>query len=83
MCCLLALDSVTSTSQWIRQPKPRDDVHVHVHVHDDAEEAASASRGGQCIVIECAGAGGEGGRLFKAAKTMRSMVGETGRATPA
>jgi len=58
VCCLLALDSVTSTSQWIRQPKPRDDVHVHVHVHDDAEGAASASRGGQCIVIECAGGRG-------------------------
>jgi hypothetical protein len=23
MCCLLVIDSVTSTSQWIRQPKPR------------------------------------------------------------
>ena len=23
MCCLLVLDSVTSTPQWIRQPKPR------------------------------------------------------------
>jgi hypothetical protein len=23
-CCLLVLDSVTSTPQWIRQPKPRD-----------------------------------------------------------
>ena len=27
MCCLLVLNSVTSTSQWIRQPKPRDVVH--------------------------------------------------------
>jgi hypothetical protein len=27
VCCLLVLDSVTSTPQWIRQPKPRDDVH--------------------------------------------------------
>jgi hypothetical protein len=26
-CCLLVLDSVTSSPQWIRQPKPRDDVH--------------------------------------------------------
>jgi hypothetical protein len=26
-CCLLVLDSVTSTPQWIRQPKPRDVVH--------------------------------------------------------
>jgi hypothetical protein len=26
-CCLLVLDSVTSTPQWIRQPKPRDCVH--------------------------------------------------------
>jgi hypothetical protein len=25
--CLLVLDSVTSTPQWILQPKPRDDVH--------------------------------------------------------
>jgi hypothetical protein len=24
LCCLLVLDSVTSTPQWIRQPKPRD-----------------------------------------------------------
>ena len=24
MCCLLVLNSVTSTPQWIRQPKPRD-----------------------------------------------------------
>jgi hypothetical protein len=23
MCCLLVLDSVTSTPQWIRQPRPR------------------------------------------------------------
>jgi hypothetical protein len=27
-CCLLVLDSVTSTPQWIRQPKPRDVVCV-------------------------------------------------------
>ena len=27
VCCLLVLDSVTSTPQWIRQPKPRDVVH--------------------------------------------------------
>ena len=27
MCCLLVLDSVTSTPQWIRQPKPRGGVH--------------------------------------------------------
>ena len=27
MCCLLLLDSVTSTPQWIRQPKPRDVVY--------------------------------------------------------
>ena len=26
VCCLLVLDSVTSTPQWIRQPKPRDGV---------------------------------------------------------
>jgi hypothetical protein len=26
-CCLLVLDSVTSTPMWIRQPKPRDVVH--------------------------------------------------------
>jgi hypothetical protein len=26
-CCLLVLNSVTSTPQWIRQPKPRDVVH--------------------------------------------------------
>ena len=26
-CCLLVLDSVTSSPQWIRQPKPRDVVH--------------------------------------------------------
>jgi len=26
-CCLKVLDSVTSTPQWIRQPKPRDCVH--------------------------------------------------------
>jgi hypothetical protein len=25
VCCLLVLDSVTSTPQWIRQPKPRDE----------------------------------------------------------
>jgi hypothetical protein len=31
--CLLVLDSVTTTPQWIRQPKPRDDVHdVYVFV---------------------------------------------------
>ena len=29
MCCLLVLDSVTSTPQWIRQPRPR------VYLHDD------------------------------------------------
>jgi hypothetical protein len=23
LCCLLVLDSVTSTPQWIRQPRPR------------------------------------------------------------
>ena len=27
VCCLLALNSVTSTPQWIRQPKPRDGVY--------------------------------------------------------
>jgi hypothetical protein len=27
VCCLLVLDSVTSTPQWLRQPKPRDVVH--------------------------------------------------------
>ena len=27
MCCLLVLNSVTSTPQWICQPKPRDVVH--------------------------------------------------------
>ena len=27
VCCLLVLDSVTSTPQWIRQPKPRDVMH--------------------------------------------------------
>jgi hypothetical protein len=27
VCCLLVLDSVTSTPQWIRQPKPCDVVH--------------------------------------------------------
>jgi hypothetical protein len=27
VCCLLVLDSVTSTQQWIRQQKPRDFVH--------------------------------------------------------
>jgi hypothetical protein len=27
VCCLLVLDSVTSTHQWIRQPKPSDVVH--------------------------------------------------------
>jgi hypothetical protein len=27
VCCLLVLDSVTSTLQWIRRPKPRDGVH--------------------------------------------------------
>jgi hypothetical protein len=27
VCCLLVLDSVTSTPQWIRQPKPRNVVH--------------------------------------------------------
>jgi hypothetical protein len=26
VCCLLVLDSVTSTPQWIRQPKLRDDI---------------------------------------------------------
>ena len=26
-CCLLVLNSVTSTPQWIRQPEPRDVVH--------------------------------------------------------
>jgi hypothetical protein len=30
-CCLLVLDSVTSTPQWIRQPKPRD-VSVPAHL---------------------------------------------------
>ena len=33
VCSLLVLDSVTSTTQWIRQLKPRDDVHdVYVFV---------------------------------------------------
>jgi hypothetical protein len=27
VCCLLVLDSVTSTPQWIRQPKPRGCLH--------------------------------------------------------
>ena len=27
LCCLLVLDSVTFTPQWIRQPKPFDVVH--------------------------------------------------------
>jgi len=27
VCCLLVLDSVTSTPQWIRQPEPRDVLH--------------------------------------------------------
>ena len=27
VCCLLVLDSVASTPQWIRQQKPRDVVH--------------------------------------------------------
>ena len=27
MCCLLVLNSVTSTLQWIRKPRPRDGVH--------------------------------------------------------
>ena len=27
VCCLLVLNSVTSTPQWICQPKPRDVVH--------------------------------------------------------
>jgi hypothetical protein len=27
VCCLLVLNSVTSTPQWIRQPKPRDVVY--------------------------------------------------------
>jgi hypothetical protein len=31
VCCLLVLDSVTSTPQWIRQQKPRDgSVHVEL-----------------------------------------------------
>jgi hypothetical protein len=30
VCCLLVLDTVTSTSQWIRQPKPRGCVFVFV-----------------------------------------------------
>jgi hypothetical protein len=33
VCCLLVLDSVTSTPQWIRQPGPRGCVHdVYVFV---------------------------------------------------
>ena len=32
VCCLLVLDSVTSTPQWIRQPKPRDVHDVYVFV---------------------------------------------------
>ena len=32
VCCLLALNSVTSTPQWIRQPKPRDDTLVPLAV---------------------------------------------------
>ncbi len=30
MCCLLVLDSVTSTPRWIRQPKPHDTRLDHV-----------------------------------------------------
>ena len=30
VCCLLVLDTVTSTPQWIRQPKPRGCVFVFV-----------------------------------------------------
>jgi hypothetical protein len=46
VCCLLVLDSVTSTPQWIRQPKPRGVVHKvcmcnrscrNKHTHTDAQ----------------------------------------------
>ena len=30
VCCLLVIDSVTSTPQWMRQPEPRDVHHVCV-----------------------------------------------------
>jgi hypothetical protein len=30
VCCLLVLDSVTSTPQWIRQPKPRESERIGV-----------------------------------------------------
>jgi len=38
MCCLLVLDSVTSTPQWIRQPKPRDVFSVHLCEREGGRE---------------------------------------------
>ena len=35
-CCLLLLNSVTSTLQWIRQPKPRDDPRIGTPVSPTA-----------------------------------------------
>jgi hypothetical protein len=34
-CCLLVLNSVASTPPWIRQPKPRDDVHGWLFLFSD------------------------------------------------
>ena len=45
VCCLLVLDSVTSTPQWIRQPKPCDVVHnVCVFVRECVLGSARASQ---------------------------------------
>ena len=40
VCCLLVLDSITSTPQWMRHPKSRDvvyDVCVYVYTHTNKD----------------------------------------------
>ena len=58
--CLLVLNSVTSTPQWIRQPKPRDQKKHHDTIRDmmaaSSHVFSSISRGGTQRAY--------GGRLF-------------------
>jgi hypothetical protein len=44
VCCLSVLDSITSTPQWIRQPKPRDVPDVYVFVCKCALGSPKASQ---------------------------------------
>jgi len=54
VCCLLVLDSVTSTPQWIRQPRPRGCVSSRVFsiptlacvlMHNEMHARAETARG--------------------------------------